>query len=1030
MKAKLEWLEDPEVFAVNREAAHSDHRWYSSYEEKEAHPQGGGRICLNGTWKFSYAENPGLRRADFWREDVSCEEFGEIQVPGHIQMQGYGQRQYVNTMYPWDGREELRPPQVPRENPVGSYVKYVTLQKPEKDCDVYLSFQGAETALYVWVNGKFAGYSEDSFTPAEFCITDLVREGENKIAAEVYQRSSASWLEDQDFWRFSGLFRDVYLYTVPRSHVRDLFVRAETVNGYTDGELAAEISVHGVKPGRVAAVLRDRGGNVVWSGSAAEAGGSGREWSYTAQARIPQARMWSAEIPNLYELTVELYSPDGALEEIAVQQAGFRSIEMKDGIMCINGRRLVFKGVNRHEFSVHRGRAVTEEDMLWDIAFMKRHNINAVRTSHYPNQSRWYELCDQYGIYLIDEANLESHGSWQKLGACEPSWNVPGSLPEWRACVVDRARSMLERDKNHASVVIWSCGNESYAGEDIAAMSAFFRERDGTRLVHYEGVFWNRSYEAISDMESRMYAKPREIEEYLRKGTGKPYISCEYMHSMGNSCGGMKAYTDLEDKYPGYQGGFIWDYIDQSVYRTRENGREALAYGGDFDERATDYEFCGNGIVYADRTVTAKAQEVKGLYSNLKLRIEGEEAVIENRNLFLDTAGYDFILRVKQEDALLWEQGVSLNVQPQSTARLPFPKEGIQAERTGGQDAGEYILEVSAVLNHRELWADKGYEIAFGQKAVKRQQKGCRAGQRLPEIIRGDVNIGVRGKGFYAMFSRSEGGLVSLVYEGKEHLIRAPRLTFWRAPTDNDRGWNMGAVSSQWLAAAVGQTQLSDRFSVTEPEREGRVKIHYEFETACKPSFVCTVDYLVDADGCIEVEARYPGVSGMGLMPLFGMEFKMKKAYRNFRYYGYGPEENYRDRCCGAKLGVYSSTSQENVSPYLVPQECGNRTGIRWLEVYAADGEGIRFSAAEQPFEGSVLPYSAMELSAASHQEELPESYYNWVRILADQTGVGGDDSWGALPHEEDCIDAEKPMTLRFKIREKSHNTELCLASR
>lgn len=302
MEAKLEWLEDPEVFAANREAAHSDHRWYSSYEEKEAHPQGGGRICLNGTWKFSYAENPGLRRADFYREDVSCEEFGEIQVPGHIQMQGYGQRQYVNTMYPWDGREELRPPQVPRENPVGSYVKYITLQKPEKGCDVYLSFQGAETALYVWVNGKFAGYSEDSFTPAEFCITDLVREGENKIAAE--------------------------------------------------------------------------------------AGGSGREWSYTAQARIPQARMWSAEIPNLYELTVELYSPDGALEEIAVQQAGFRSIEMKDGIMCINGRRLVFKGVNRHEFSVHRGRAVTEEDMLWDIAFMKRHNINAVRTSHYPNQDR------------------------------------------------------------------------------------------------------------------------------------------------------------------------------------------------------------------------------------------------------------------------------------------------------------------------------------------------------------------------------------------------------------------------------------------------------------------------------------------------------------------------------------------------------------------------------------------------------------------------------------------------------------------
>ena len=609
-EAKLSWLEDPEVFAVNRIPAHSDHTYFEKGTEERPLRQ-----CLNGSWLFSYAKNPSMRVERFYEDSYDCSGFDTIQVPGHLETQGYGRNQYINTMYPWDGEEFLRPPMVSkRNNPVGSYVKYFTLEEQMKGKRTFISFQGVETAFYVWLNGTFIGYSEDSFTPAEFELTETLREGENKLAVEVYKRSSASWLEDQDFFRFSGIFRDVFLYSIPRVHVRDIFVKAGLTDSYQEGTLEIRAELIGdIDDVTIEASLRDGDEKEIWNGNA-----EGKEevfFKASGLAVLP----WSAEEPRLYRLYLYVKNEEGQILEFIPQKVGFRRFEMKDRIMCLNGKRILFKGVNRHEFDPVRGRAITREDMLWDIRFMKQHNINAVRTSHYPNQTLWYELCDEYGIYLIDETNLESHGSWQKLGEVEPSWNVPGDRPEWKAAVLDRASSMFERDKNHPSVLIWSCGNESYAGTDIEAMSEYFHEKDDSRLVHYEGVFWNRKYDHISDMESRMYAKPAEIEEYLENDPKKPYISCEYMHSMGNSTGGMKLYTDLEKKYPLYQGGFIWDYIDQSLYRVNELGERVLTYGGDHDERATDYEFCGNGIVYADRKASPKAQEVKALYTDIKL---------------------------------------------------------------------------------------------------------------------------------------------------------------------------------------------------------------------------------------------------------------------------------------------------------------------------------------------------------------------------------------------------------------------------
>lgn len=995
-EAKLSWLEDPEVFAVNRIPAHSDHTYFE--KETEERPL---RQCLNGSWLFSYAKNPSMRVERFYEDSYDCSGFDTIQVPGHLETQGYGRNQYINTMYPWDGEEFLRPPMVSkRNNPVGSYVKYFTLEEQMKGKRTFISFQGVETAFYVWLNGTFIGYSEDSFTPAEFELTETLREGENKLAVEVYKRSSASWLEDQDFFRFSGIFRDVFLYSIPRVHVRDIFVKAGLTDSYQEGtiEIRAEL-IGDIDDVTIEASLRDGDEKEIWNGNA-----EGKEevfFKASGLAVLP----WSAEEPRLYRLYLYVKNEEGQILEFIPQKVGFRRFEMKDRIMCLNGKRILFKGVNRHEFDPVRGRAITREDMLWDIRFMKQHNINAVRTSHYPNQTLWYELCDEYGIYLIDETNLESHGSWQKLGEVEPSWNVPGDRPEWKAAVLDRASSMFERDKNHPSVLIWSCGNESYAGTDIEAMSEYFHEKDDSRLVHYEGVFWNRKYDHISDMESRMYAKPAEIEEYLENDPKKPYISCEYMHSMGNSTGGMKLYTDLEKKYPLYQGGFIWDYIDQSLYRVNELGERVLTYGGDHDERATDYEFCGNGIVYADRKASPKAQEVKALYADIKLEPDEKGVKIINDSLFVSTGRYVLAYRLLKEDRCLYEAETETDVAPESEAyvNLTYP------ELPG---TGEFIYEVSLRLKDDTLWAKAGHEISFGQY-VKKTADNTEEKTYPLEIIRGDVNIGVRGIGFTAMFSKAEGGIASLCYDGVEYITRTPKLTFWRALTDNDRGAKTGFDAAQWMTAGLFY-KLTD---VDVQEQKDQVCVTFEYLLPTVPQTKAYVSYRVTGDGKIHVHALYKGTDGLPEMPAFGMDMKLKARYDRVRYYGRGPEENYLDRREGARLGVHSYQAADNLSAYLFPQECGNRMDVRWVEVTDADGQGLRFETEGVPFENSVLPCSAYELEAATHREELPKAYYSWVRILESQMGVGGDDSWGAPVHEEYRLSSDIDRNIKFTIQ-------------
>ena len=977
-------MTNPEIYEVNREKAHSDHTYTTKDENL--------RQSLNGTWKFNYTEHPDSRPADFYKTDFDVTSFDDIIVPGHIQLQGYDKPQYVNTQYPWEGHEQLVPPQIPKKrNPVGSYVKFFDVDKELLGKETFISFQGVETAIYVWLNGEFVGYSEDSFTPSEFNITPYLKEKNNKLAVEVYRYSTASWLEDQDFWRFSGIFRDVYLYAVPEIHVRDMKVIADYDYENGNGILATELDIIGDSDYEIKLTLTDKNGIKVYEGNTAN-----------VSASIPDIMPWSAEQPNLYTITAEI-SSDSEIIETAETKIGFRTFELKDGIMCLNGKRIVFKGINRHEWNAEGGRVVTEDDMLWDIRFMKQNNINAVRTCHYPNNSLWYQLCDEYGIYLIAETNLESHGTWQKMGACEPSINVPASLPEWKEACLDRARSMYERDKNHASVLIWSCGNESYCGDDIAAMADYFHEVDKTRLVHYEGVVWNRKYDHITDMESRMYAKPDEVEEYLKQNTGKPYISCEYMHAMGNSLGGMKLYTDLEDKYEAYQGGFIcfiWDYIDQSLYKDG-----VLVYGGDFDDRASDYGFCTNGIVYADRTYSPKVSEAKRLYSNIRMSLENGVLTVENRNLFTDTSGYIFKVTLEKEGDILSAEEHRLNI---SAGEAGSVKLGLDIPENGG----EYVLTAYAVLAEDTIWAEKGHEISFAQQIVKTPEITAPMTAHKAEIVYGDFCIGVNGEGFSMQFDKREGGVSSLVYNGVEYITRAPKVSFFRAHTDNDTGAGYPCENAQWQIAG----KCAKLLGFETKENADSLEVTFKFLAPTVPSFEYKVTYIAYFDGRLGVKAEYDGVKGLSDMPVFAMDFKMKKQYDKFTFYGMGPDENYIDRNNGARLGVYTLTALENFTKYLNPQECGNRTGVRYVNVYEENGAGLNFTATENPFEMSVLPYNAYELDNAMHRDELPDPTYTWVRIAAKQMGVGGDDSWGAPVHKEFKINSEEAMSLEFIV--------------
>ncbi len=1135
-------LSDPRIFQENRLPAHAEYEMFVCEKSSGSAPiETSIRILdLNGEiyltpdgeyeddeWAFSYAENPAGAKEGFEAEGYEPGGFWDgwssINVPAHIQMEGYDKPHYTNTAYPWDGKEALARGETPsRFNPVGSYIRYFEIPSEYEGKTLRISFQGIESAAEVWLNGSYVGYFENSFDPAEFDITPYVKEGKNKLAVRVFKWCAGSWCEDQDFFRFSGIYRSVYIYYVPEVHLEDIRIRALLDEHYKNGRLAVDTWLSA--PGGIRLRLVDApaigltacerteqacqivesepdkvlyDSDVVRGTESPEQGDADRIQIAVESPELSSLRLWSAEQPNLYTLLVEVMDEQGEVVERTTQRVGFRRFEIRDGLMCLNGKRIVFKGVNRHEFSSKTGRMVSDEELLQDIVTMKQNNINAIRTSHYPNDVRIYDLCDEYGLYMIAENNMETHGTWNMrdpLGKAkeearkalaadqpdgaglesvtagpEPDFNdwykydvinkyaeeiidkvIPGDDDKWEPLLLDRVNSCYQRDKNHPCILIWSIGNESFGGKVLQHMTDLFHELDPDRLVHYEGIFHDRRYPDTSDMESQMYPPVADIEAFLSAHKEKPFICCEYTHAMGNSCGGMHKYTDLAEREPRYQGGFIWDYIDQSLTGTTMWEKECQLYGGDFGDRPASYEFSGNGIVYGDnRTPSPKMQEVKYNYQGVHVDFDDGKMTVRNRNLFTATDIYDCVVKWLYEGREIGKKTVATSVAPLSEEEFDLPFYGEEKE------PGEYAIIVSFCLKENTLWGYEGEEMAFDQfvylvevdesAAVQvasteqpgtvavRDEKTSTSSHAPLEVIIGEENVGVRGEDFEVLFSGIKGGLVSYIYKGRQLLGEVPRPNFWRAPTDNDRGAGSDFIYAQWKVASLYpllRDAGSDRPMLPWTEAyiekygetmgmrdDGTFFIPFDFILPTNPMAEVRVSYTVYPDGRIRIAMDHTPVEGLPDMPEFGLMFTLPVEYTDVRWYGLGPEETYADRKRGGKLGKWHKKVRDCMARYLVPQECGNREDVRWMSVMDQTYQyGLTFTASSSLMCASALYYTPNQLEEAKHLYELPNPHHTIVRTSLAQMGVGGDDSWGAKVHPEYHLDVSGPMHFEVTV--------------
>ncbi|GGM38530.1 beta-galactosidase [Paraliobacillus quinghaiensis] len=1018
-----EWNNNPDIFALNRRSAHATLMSYPNVDMalKGDRTSSPFYQSLNGEWQFNWVSEPTQRVKNFYKTDYDHDGWNVITVPSHWQLQGYDYPQYTNTTYPWVEKEDIKPPFAPTNyNPVGQYVRKFDVNQDWIDCPVYLNFQGVESAFYVWVNGDFVGYSEDTFTPAEFDLTPYVVEGENKLAVEVYRWSDASWLEDQDFWRLSGIFRDVYLYATPKQHISDFFVKPVLDDDYLDAELTVDVKVHDYfQTGdliELKAMLYDQEEKAVLNKPmSAMVDFSGKEvMDVGIMTNLSNPLKWSAEDPNLYTLVLSLENQNGEVIETASCRVGFRRFELKDGLMQINGKRIVFKGTNRHEFASDKGRAITREDMVHDIKLMKQHNINAVRTSHYPNNPVWYELCDEYGLYVIDETNLETHGTWE-YGQDGLKETVPGSRPEWTNNVLDRCNSMFQRDKNHPSIVIWSLGNESFGGDNFLKMHDFFVKNDPSRLVHYEGVFHYRESERASDMESTMYISPEGVERYAKMATEgtKPYILCEYSHAMGNSLGNFYKYTELFDQYPILQGGFIWDWKDQSLLTETSDGTPYLAYGGDFGESPHDGNFAGNGLIFGDGQVSPKLYEVKRCYQNIKFRsvnLAKGEIEITNNYLFTNLSNYQLNWSVTRNGEVVESGKTNVALAPGDTKTMRLDYTLPMADN----QEDEYIVTVSFSEKLDQLWCKAGHEIAFNQfilptKAPKLREKTTDTGAISVEVKANRLEV--FGDGFTVGFDKDSGRLSSYQIDGIELVKEALTPNFWRAMTDNDRGNGLDMRSRVWREANDARELIQFDYQVLSDSIEVTTLFLYETLNHSQVK----LKFVISSTG--EVTVDYVLIPGEDLpeIPEIGLMLTMPKSFDRLSWYGKGPHESYWDKQRSAKIARYEGYVRDQYVPYLKPQECGNKVGVRTADLVNVDGVGLTIKGLPT-VELNALPYTPKELEAAGHGYALPETDHTVLRINHAQMGVGGDDSWGQRTHKDFTLFANRIYSYRFTI--------------
>lgn len=995
------WLHDSQAFAFNRLRARSTH---SSTAPSQS---------LDGTWEVALTSGMAVSlnspTGAFDQGDVHS-----ILVPSTLETQGLWPPAYVNIQMPWDGHEDPQAPAAPRDCRVAVYRRSFALdeavaQTLKAHGSVRVRFNGFATAIYIWVDGTFVGYCEDGYTASEFDITEALDNHKEKhdIVVVCYEHSSASWLEGQDSWRFHGLFRSVTLVALPAAHVENLETDADYDAATGEGILTVAVHIEGaLEATMITAELSAPDGQVVWRHD-----GLASAERLDLDARLANVHPWSAECPSLYTLTLTLTDEQGTVEQVN-QRVGFRRFEIADSIFLLNGKRLIFRGVNRHEFDARTGRTMTLDTMITDVKLCKQLNINAIRTSHYPNDTRFLDLCDEYGLYVIDETNLETHGSWCTPGDIPtPATTIPGSKMEWEGACVDRLESMVRQDFNHPSVLIWSLGNESFGGEVFRSMYRRAHELNPARPVHYEGVTWDREFDDVSDIESRMYALPDAIEDYLRDNPTKPYLSCEYMHSMGNSVGGLQLYTALE-RYPAYGGGFIWDLVDQALYHedTASSGSEFLAYGGDFEDRPCDWEFSCDGILFADRAPKPQTQAVKALYAPVTLVPTDTGVEVAAVNLPAPVADLSIRARVLADGEVAWETTYPTVTAYDVCTEVPvnWPRELLADTQR------EIVLEGALLISTDTPWCGAGHIVSVGQSVYSRPELADSALKGGASFTVGRWNIGMREGHNEALLSRTAGGIVQWKHGETATVLHPPRLTTFRPLTDNDRGCGHGFDRACWTTAGA----YARCVATSVEEGQGNVVVTYEYKLAGVNEVIVPVRYELRSDGTIRLTATYPGTQGLPTMPCFGIEWALPATIDHLRFYGLGPVEAYADRLDGATLGVWETSAAKDIAPYAVPQECGYHPGVRWCEASDADSHGLRVEAYGD-LGVSLLPYSSAQIEQATHWWELPapdSRAATYLRLLSAQMGVGGDNSWGSPVHDEFHVDASGKQVLDVRL--------------
>ena len=988
-KMNNDW-EDQTVFQINREEPRAH---FFPFESEALALKNDKSLSnyfqsLNGAWKFHFAKDPAQKAVGFEETDHDVSSWENINVPGHWEMQGWSVPIYLDEEYPFPPD----PPFVPHDyNAVGSYVNIFELNELWNNRDIFIHFGGVRSAFYFWLNGEFIGYSQGSKTPAEFDITDKVITGDNRIAVQVYRFSDGSYLEGQDTWRVSGLERDVYLYAVPKTRISDLFIKAELnddlKSGYfsldidflQDDETAEEMTIKAVLTGS-SEILFDSTAVV--------------KKSILFEEVIDQINPWSAEYPYLYNLQINLINAQKEVIESLTQQVGFKRVEIINGNLLVNGKAIMFRGVNRHEWDPVRGRSITEEIMVKDIKLMKENNINAVRTSHYPNQERWYELCNEYGLYVIDEANIEAHG----MQFHENSYGHIANDPTWTAQWIDRGKRMVERDKNQPCIIMWSMGNEAGDGENFVKLYDWIKSRDNTRPVVYQPAW----YEDHTDVVFPMYKNIEFISEYAEKKTDKPLILCEYAHAMGNSVGNLQDYWDAFEKYDALQGGFIWDWVDQVILKTDENGTDYWAYGGDFgDEFAeNDSNFCANGLIAADRTINPHMHEVKKVYQPVQFEADNlsrGRIKVTNRYDFIDLNHLDFEWFIKGNDKIISSGKMGkLDLIAGESQKLTFSLSGIIPEQ-----GVEYFLMIRAKTNQNHPLISKGHIVAWEQFQLPISRELAVApltDMPMITILNTDAGIEVHGEAFNVIFNSATGQIKQYIYNGIEIFINPIEANFWRAPNDNDLGNGMPKRTGLWK-------NVSDSLKTEVIRSEVKNGLaHIEVKSSYLSINLNSV-YKVYGNGIINIDNKYSiADTSLPEIPRIGIKMSLLGDFDELAWFGRGPHESYSDRKTSAAVGLYHGSVWEQTFQYVRPQETGNKTDVRWM---ALSNEKIGLMVKGSPtFDGSVHQYPYEDLDYVPKGQKhgkldiQQKDQVDWLIDLK-QMGVGGDNSWGARPHDK-----------------------------